>query len=352
MLADRRRGLAKTVSAQAVNRWISSLNNVDAATFKTGLSPEGARAAWQTTLSALDAKSVERALRTPTSVPKTACFVAARTVFTAPIEWLAMWLGRGIQVTLKHPVGAPGAALVFAQTAREAGLHLTITADHEAIHGSEVVLAMGSDESISAIRSTLGADQQFIGLGHAFSAAWVDRTRLPADKLVPADFQDAWGSIAADAALYDGRGCLSPQVVFTDLPVDEAIALLSAAMIRAERVWPRGIVSPAEYAAIRTRQSYAQVLGQVAEGEQWQIHALPGAQFKPASLPRCVALVSCQKHQAELHLKSWRRWLSTSAGLFVPPARTCRVGRMQRPPLFRKHNGVEVSTGGLPLKLR
>src|SRR5690606_38507510 len=101
-----------------------------------------------------------------------ATFVAARTVVTAPIEWLAVLLARGAAVTLKHPAGQAGLAPWLRDHAVTLGLPLAITDDRDAVRGAPLVIAMGDDDTVAAVQASADAGARVLGFGHRVSVAW------------------------------------------------------------------------------------------------------------------------------------------------------------------------------------
>jgi hypothetical protein len=322
----------------AVRRWRDRLRRADPTAIPVGLSPEGVREVWAAALDALSDEALAEAAAIPGRPFRTATFVAAGTVVTAPIEWCAVLLGRGTRVTLKHPHDDAGLAPLLAAAAAEEGLPLAITGARSAVRDAELVVAMGSDDSIASIRADVAPFARFLPHGHKFSVA--------------AGFQPAaasWQAIAADAALHDGRGCLSPIAVFTPLPLEAATDALAAAMADAQARWPVGEVAPAEHAAIRSRRALAKVAGVVREGPGWSVHGLPADKWTPLALPRSVVVISVPTpEEAAAVLAPHGRHLSTvgTDGPSTPfveagATRICRLGRMQRPPLARSHDGED-----------
>ena len=328
-------------------RWVALLETVDPVPLAPWLSPQGAQAAWDEALAPLTLSALAALSTRPGPPWEHAAFVAAGTVFTAPIEWLAALLARGTKVVLKHPAGNPGAAEVLARTAQLCDLPLTATGDRGAVR-APLVVAMGSDATMRSLRRELPATTRLLAHGHRFSAVWHTGAELAPDPRVPAGFASAWQRIAADAALHDGRGCLSPTVVFTQRPLAEACDALAQAMQQAQERWPVGDVSPAESVAIRTRAALARVVGEVRSGPGWSVHGLPSDRVRPAAMARSLVVTRLPNAAAlRSWLGPWRSTLST-LGTDRPDhlagwaeIRTCAPGRMQRPDLFRLHDGVD-----------
>ena len=329
------------MSWEKVRAWRQRLRDVVPPT-DVGLSVAGANEAWQSALQALDDQSLDEIASMRVDPWTRAAVVCASTVFTAPIEWCAVLLGRGSEVTLKVPSAQPDFGRALVDAAQETGLPLTSTTDRRALERAEYVIAMGSDEAIRQIARELPRGVQFEPHGNRFSAAWIGGEGLDDDPLVPGDFQDPLGSVAADAALYDGRGCLSPVVLFTSVP--GLAAPLAAAMERAERRWPRGQISDLEAAAIRSRRALAKVTGRVLVGDHWSVHALPGDYWQPIALPRSIALVEVSSRAEAIERLAPHQGALSTMGTDQPwpeAPRACRLGRMQRPPLRRLHDGVD-----------
>jgi hypothetical protein len=207
---------------------------------------------------------------------------------------------------------------------------------------------MGSDETVREIGGSLPDSTRFLPHGTKFSVAWVTGVEAEADPRIPRAFTDTWGRVAADAALYDGRGCLSPSIVFTSLPAPVAADALMAAMDRAA-IWPGGEISAAEGAAIRHRGALAKALGTSLSSVGGSVHAIPAERAIPAGLPRSIVLCEMpDARAAAAALSRWSAYLSTvgtddpgSAAIFAAAgaSRVCPLGRMQRPDVVRIHDG-------------
>jgi hypothetical protein len=295
-------------------------------------------------LGALDDDALDTVARVDVRPFPSAVIVAARTVFTAPLEWCAVLLGRGTRVVLKMPAGEPGWAPDLVEAAQQEGLPLSWTSERAVVAEHPLVVAMGSDASVAAVRVAARADARVLTHGHKFSAAWITS-------------DESWRAVAADLALYDTRGCLSPVVIMTPLPLQDVLDELSVELARAEERWPRGVMSPAEGAAVRARTALARVVGSVRTGYGWAVHVLPADQLEPVPLPRTVTVVSVvDLTEAIGVLRAHAGSLSTvgmddpevaEAWLDAGACRVCRIGQMQRPPLVRMHDGQNwlVATG-------
>jgi hypothetical protein len=327
-------GMPATSRLVDVLAWRDALR-ADAGNAPTeGLSPEGRDLVLAHALDALDEASLAR-------VPirrawRSATFVAARTVATAPIEWIALLLLRGTPVVLKHPAATGAFAGWLARHARAVGLPLSATSDRSAVDDAELVLAMGNDASMDAIRAR--ATGTLHTFGHRFSAAY-----WGPDAPVEA-FAEA---VATDLAAHDSRGCMSPAVVLCAADLEVALPALAAAMTAAEARWPRGALGPAELADLRTRRALARASGGASHlGDGWQIDVLAAEHATPSALPRAVQLVPVAPDDAWSVLAPWQDALSTVGGTVDWPVpthtRRTAAGLMQAPPLIRHHDGVST----------
>jgi Acyl-CoA reductase (LuxC) len=309
--------------------WLDDLRGVDPSAAGAPLSPAGARWARDAALAGLAPEALRAAAAIEGRPFASAAMVVARTVFTAPIEWAAVLLARGTALSLKVPHDRPALGAWLAETAARRGLPLTATTDRAGIGGAELLVAMGSDASVAALDAVQGPVRKLL-FGSRFSVAWLT------------DLASVDG-LAEDAALYDGRGCMSPVAVATPLDAGVVAARLAEAMARAEVRAPRGDISATEAAQIRTRRALARATGAVHEGPGWAVLTAPAAAFVPSPLPRVLAVHSVQDVWA--WLAPWSAALSTigtdDPALSWPGARVCALGAMQRPPLDRLHDGVD-----------
>ena len=333
-----------------VAAWRDRIRDADLSEVKTHLSPQGLRAIVDAALDALGDQQLRAAAATEGAAYPRAVVVTAGTVETAAIEWLALLLGRGSEVIWKTPAGQPGLARLLVDLAGD--LPLATTEDRSAIPLGDVVIAMGSDAAVHEIRSAAKPGAVVHEHGHAWSCAWVTDTPLPHDPLIPQDFQSPWRRLAADAALHDGRGCLTPVVAFTPLPLNEAVASLAEAMESAQAKWPLGMIHGEEAQMIRARRAMARVVGVKKSGEGWSVHGLTVEHFVPHGLPRSVMVIHAPTAEDAARCASqFGSNLSTvgtddvgaaHAWMAAGATRICPLGRMQRPPLDRIHDGGRV----------
>lgn len=315
----------------AVRRWRDRLRRTDPAPCLP-LSDAGVRAVWHTALDALHDDALDAAWAVPGTPFDTAAMAVAHHVFTAPIEWCAVLLGRGTRVLLKPPADQPGLVPLLVAAAEAEGLPLSASPQRSALDAAELVVAMGSAETADRIRAE-HARSTVLAFGHRFSAAWITR---PESML----------EVARDAALHDGRGCMSPVAVGTSLPLDVAVDALAEAMATVEAEIPRGSLEPTESARLRARRALALAAGTLREGTGWSVHGLPAERFVPSGLPRSLAVHPLADREAFVRwVEPWASLLSTvgtdDPDLRLDAARVVGPGEMQRPPILRLHDGVD-----------
>jgi hypothetical protein len=320
-----------TVSFDAVRRWRDRLRAADLSAVKTPLSSAGLRLVLVDALEALHDAALDAIAAMPGTPFATAAMAVPRTVPTAPVEWAAVLLGRGTRLVLKPPAGDPGLCRLLAEAARAEGLSLTTGEGHDALDAADLVIVMGEDHTVRAVRES-HPRARVLGFGHTFAVAY-------------AGTDNEIDAVARDAVRFDGRGCMSPVALLSPLPLEEACAGLGIAMERAQRDVPRGEISTAEGAAIRTRRARARVEGVLVEGDGWSVHGLPPERFEPVGLPRSLAVHHATEATLDRILTPHAAALSTfgtdGPAPSWPHVRVCRPGEMQRPPLVRLHDGVD-----------
>jgi len=329
------------MSVAKVLRWLDALTPPQ----NSGLSDEGAQEA----LSAARTPIQEFLKNVPSTVFRGryghVTMVASRTVFTAPLEWVALLLASGSTVRLKRPEAGLSIWDSWVKTAEN--LPLTITTERTLLHDTELVIAMGSDETIATLKEQCLTGPEFLGFGSKFSIALVTNETVIQDSKTP---NDVWGRIAADVALYDTRGCMSPSIVLTTTPLHEAIPRLAHAMESANVIWPRGTISDFEGAKIRERIVLSKLVGQVVEEKAFSILGLPLHYTSTAALPRVLQVVHVDsiadmlsyvmEHAGQLSTVGTDLSDDTIFNDIAPHTRVCKLGQMQRPPILRLHDGI------------
>jgi len=325
---------------EAVARWGAR----DAAGWSTGLSAEGARAAQSAAVEAiLDAEGV---LGVPGGVPPRRLVIwCAGNVFTAALEWTALFASLGTEVVLKASVRCPAPVAAMAEDFAALGARAHVLPHAAAFHlldGADAVLGFGSDEAMAALQSRLSPLQRRSLHGHRVSFAVVDGASESLDAVA--------AGLAMDAALYDGRGCMSPAAVFCLGDTGALVDALAPAMADAARALPRGEVDPAIGPRWRTRCGLARVTGRCLEGDGWAVAAMPAAHAEAGPLPRMLTVHPLRSLDelaplTALPLSSCATNLTDREPLIALGfERACRPGQLQRPRFGRPHDGVDVLT--------
>lgn len=331
------------MSYERVAAWLEALRRHEDYSEGYALSSRGVQAAMSASLNACDEETLAYVKGLGGATYPRVTLALASTVATAAVEWCAVLLARGSALTLKVSATDHGVCPLLVHYAAQHGLPLTMTTDRAALQEADLVIAMGSDETIETIRTRLENQTTFLGFGHRFSAAWVPQ-EVATDR-------NTWMQLALDLALHDSRGCMSPLAIFTDADQNQVLPLARQAMREAEAAIPRGHLAPIEGAQIRGRGSLAQATGALAGAENWSVHILPVGFFEPLVLPRSMGIYTCtDRGEALSALQPYSEWLSivgipnTSSPepwLELGAERTCRLGEMQSPPLIRVHNGID-----------
>lgn len=299
---------------------IDALRALDPTRWELPLSPAMARATWDDAVAACAVAPVDAP---PGRAPRRVAIVASANVYTAPLGWMVQLRRLGVEVVVKpargHLLAAQAMAAAVGAEVR-AWRGGDVAAEVAGLADVDGVLAFGAGATIEALAGRVRVP--FVGFGPRFGLHVLDH---------------AEPAMVDDVALYDGRGCMSPAAAFVD-EVD--LDALAAWMAEVGRRWPRGALGAGEAAAIRTRVALARVVGEVREGADWAVLRLPADRFSPVALPRVLVVHPRDGLGA---VTPWLPELGTVAGLPALPApRHCAPGEMQRPPVSRWHEGVDV----------
>jgi hypothetical protein len=290
-------------------------------------------------------EAVLAALDVPGIPPRTAAVVAARGVFTAPLEWVALLAGAGADVLVKAPSTAPTFGEALAAAFAGQGLPVRCTIDRN-LPDVDALVAMGDDPSIAALAAAHPHARLSLH-GHRTSFALVQAP----------DPGPVASALAEDVLLYDGRGCFTPAAVLVLGPPARAGALAEALgrtlpALRARL--PLGDLSPLHGPAWRQRAALARVLGTLHgtdEPGMGVAGVLPGSHLDLSVLPGFLAVHAVAGLEEAIGLlRPWRGHLAAcatdlpdpSAVLALGVERACRPGRLQAPPFGRAHGGREA----------
>jgi len=308
-----------------------------------GLSPAMAAACLGYACGMIGRDALDQATRVPGRPPRLAAVVAARGVFTAPLEWVALLAAADAAVILKAPAASPAFGQAVATAFAEQGLRVRCTTDH-ALPPVDALVAMGSDETIAALTARHTRARLSMH-GHRFSLAVV-RGSGPA----------LARALASDALLYDGRGCFTPAAVLHLGDPEDAhklVRTLAEALDVVAQTLPPGPRDPLLGPEWRRRTGLAKALGAPGNDRPPSATLLDVEHFEAAVLPGYLPVHPVEDPES-LHrlLAPWRPWLAGCATdldleehtmlLDVGFERLCLPGALQRPPLPRTHGGREM----------
>jgi hypothetical protein len=231
--------------------------------------------------------------------------------------------------------------------------------EETALAAADLVVASGDDATIADLAARA---RPFIGHGHRISFAFVAR-EVADDADAAARAADR---LAEDVAIWDQRGCLSPQLCFVEGSLDAALrcAALVAAALRplAERL-PPASASAAERLALRRFREDAEWRGFGGErgtvfaserDEDGTVVVEPEPAFRPTPLNRSLRVQPVADAAALATVLAPARAALEAAGIAAAPARwtalaarmtacgvhrVCALGEMQRPPLAWRQGG-------------
>lgn len=234
---------------------------------------------------------------------------------------------------------------------------------------ADAVIAYGSDETISLIRSRMfpsprrgegegeGQRKKFIGYGHKTSLAVVGSGSLRKN----IDARAAARGLALDVAMYDQSGCLSPQCVYVESGAktgpEEFAGMLAGELATLTKSLPPGPLGIEQAGAIQSfRGEFEFQGGPVFFGDRlsYTIVVDRDPAFRPSPLGRTILVKPVEKiFDLPVFLKSVEGHLQAVGATpvddiqdMINPLRAlgasyfCPLGQMQRPPLAWQNAGV------------
>jgi acyl-CoA reductase-like NAD-dependent aldehyde dehydrogenase len=222
----------------------------------------------------------------------------------------------------------------------------------------DIIVAFGSDATLSAIRNSLSASTRFIGYGSRASAGYVTREALAAHAAAESVARGA----ARDLVLYETEGCLSLHVLFVEnggvLSPSQFAAILATCVEEANIEFPVGRREAANVARIAQRRNLAAF--QAASG-RGAVFAADDAGYAvivdqppnepPQFLPRTLGIIAVeQPGDARRYLQAHGLRLEgfalsdartdvARAAIEAGAVRLARFGELQQPPLEGDHGG-------------
>lgn len=229
-----------------------------------------------------------------------------------------------------------------------------------ALSEADLVVAFGNDSTIANIRARRKGS--FIGHGHRVSFALVGGEVLAETSAA----EQAAHALALDVAIWDQRGCLSPQMCFIEGDLDAAShfgGLIAMALQEVAAWLPPGPASVGEQVAVRRFRQEAEWSG--IDGRETRVFAASGltegtvvverhAAFRPTPLCRTLRVFPLRDTKEMSQLLEPARGVLEGAGLAVSAERrraatdlllqagvhrVSPLGQMQRPPLAWRQGG-------------
>jgi len=215
--------------------------------------------------------------------------------------------------------------------------------------GARLLAVYGSDATVEALEASCPADLALRAHGHGFGVAAVGGEVLAS----PTAARDQAAALALDAAAYDQRGCLSPQLVLVEpgaaVSPERFAQLLAEALAELDATMPRGALPPqlaaqsvqfCGVAAARGRLWRGAGYAVSYEGRQ-SLRGSPGYRHLPVF---DLAQPEGRLRQLEGRLKALASVGLDPEGLPAAPYH-CAPGFMQRPPLAAPLDGLHPLAG-------
>lgn len=223
-----------------------------------------------------------------------------------------------------------------------------------AFDAAGLVVAHGSDGAIAELGARCPA--RFIGHGHRISFAVVSRETLEDRRLA----DRAAAGLALDVAVWDQRGCLSPQLCFAEGDFVSACRFAEILAVHFERLHtelPPGQASLEEDLAVRRFRDEAEwrtvgtrraLLLTAKQSLDWSVAVEPELRFVPTPLRRSLrvlpfadvgqlcSILRPARHHVEAAGVGAAQTRAAAFGEVLASAgvhRVCTLGRMQRPSL-------------------
>ncbi len=227
--------------------------------------------------------------------------------------------------------------------------HLT----EAAFQNADCAIVYGSDETQSILAKKIPIRTKVIRYGHRFSLGIVARESI---------HKALADQAALDIALFDQRGCLSPQLYYvesggTNRPLDFAKWLAQSLDAVSLRL-PKGMMTPEEAVEIQQIRAALPLKGGKVfaspAGLDWTVLFDPDPAFSCSPLSRSIWIKSLEDLSEVPRLIAAHRQSLQALGFALPEARQaalipilaeiggsriCPIGQMQRPPMTWHHDG-------------
>jgi hypothetical protein len=270
----------------------------------------------------------------PDRIPREVLVIGAATLPVSTLRACLMARLLGAQVRLKTASGLEGLAQAISQSDPEIHADCFSSTDRAALDralaSADTVVALGSDATLAAIRERLETRHTFVGYGHRVSAAHLQD---PEDQELTA--------LAHDLLAWDGQGCLSPSVIWTNHDLKDTAQALLTELERLETQLP--FTPSAEMAHARyVAEALGAMGGAVLGGATVRLILKDEPTFLPSPASRVVHVLPDQGAPWRAMGVSLSTLGCSEASEATPEhasTRRCLLGQMQRPALDWPHDG-------------
>ncbi len=227
---------------------------------------------------------------------------------------------------------------------------------------ADCVTAMGSDETLAAIRHHVPAKTRFLTYGHRVSFAYIAggaTSSFQAKKTV--------SRAATDIVAWNQLGCLSPHVIYVEhggsVAAEQFSELLAEELAKREEAEPRGDVASETAATIASRRAFYEVRAahspdtrfwRSENSTAWTVVYEADARFQLSCLNRFIYVKGVSDLKSVLENADGVRGKVSTVGIAALEERSreiaaqlaawgvtrvCPLGQMQNPPLTWRHDG-------------
>lgn len=146
----------------------------------------------------------------------------------------------------------------------------------KAVEGADVVVAYGSDESVSAVRGRVPVTSRFVGYHHRYGVGVVGREALVREDEAGGGSLGVARDVARSVAMFEHRGCVCPHVVFVEnggeVGPEHFAELVAGHLGHLATEWPRAGSTASASTAAALRQARDTVEIHQAAGGARLIH--------------------------------------------------------------------------------
>ncbi len=182
----------------------------------------------------------------------------------------------------------------------EASPRETRSLTETALEGADLVVLYGGDEAVEWVRTRLPATVPLRAYRHRMGVGLLGRGALGARESEAAALA---ARVARAVALFDQRGCVSPQILFVEEGGEVApeawSGLLAGAFAELEETLPSGTVPPEEGALLQQLRGAGEMKASAGDGTihhggpgaPWTVLFEPGGGLQPTCLNRTVRVI-------------------------------------------------------------